>query len=161
LLLTGVFVAVVAAGLAAAWLIGDRGDAVEPDVAPDFTVDLLDGGTFTLSEHLAEDGRPLILNLWASWCVPCRVEIPDISAYSESTDDVAVLGVAVEDRLEDSVAFANEVQASYPLAFGNEDFRISYPSLGLPATYFIDSDGTIASIFNGIVTEETLAKGFD
>jgi thiol-disulfide isomerase/thioredoxin len=151
----------VTVGLAAAWLIGDRGDAVEPDIAPDFTVELLDGGTFTLSEHLSEDGRPLILNLWASWCVPCRVEIPDISAYSESTDDVVVLGVAVEDRLEDSIAFADEVDASYPLAFGNEEFRIAYPSLGLPATYFINADGTIANVVNGIMTQKSLAKGFD
>ena len=151
----------VAIGLVVAWLVGDRGHTVSEDQAPDFTVELFGGGSFSLSEHLSEDGRPLILNLWASWCLPCRAEIPDISAYSESTDEIAVLGVAVEDRLEDSIAFAAEVKASYPLAFGDDEFRLAYPSLGLPATYFIAADGTIANLVNGVVTQESLAEGFD
>ena len=144
-------------GLAIAWLI-DEGEPV--DAAPDFTVPLLDGGEFSLSAHLENDGRPLILNLWASWCAPCRAEMPFISDYAEANPDRAVIGVAVEDRIEDSRAFAAEIGVSFPLAFGDEAFRADYPSIGLPATYFINPDGSIASVFNGIVDEEVLDEGF-
>jgi thiol-disulfide isomerase/thioredoxin len=158
LLLTSVFVGIVVAGLLAAWAFGDSGDS---DAAPDFTVELLDGGSFTLSEHLADDGRPLILNLWASWCGPCRAEMPDIDAYALAHPELAVLGVAVEDVLAKALEFAEEVQVSYPLGFDEGDFRELYPSIGLPATYFIDPDGTIAGVINGIVTEDSLDIGFD
>ncbi|HLF44701.1 MAG TPA: TlpA disulfide reductase family protein [Acidimicrobiia bacterium] len=124
--------------------------------APNFSVALLDGGSFTLSEHLAEDGRPLVLNLWASWCLPCRDEIPEISAFAETHTDVAVLGVAVEDVLEDSRSFAAELAPSYPLAFGSNQFREAYPTVGLPATFIIEPDGTVSSIVNGIVDRDSL-----
>ena len=148
----------VVIGLVLAWLV----DSGEPpaDAAPDFTVPLLDGGEFSLATHLEEDGRPLILNLWASWCAPCRAEMPFISDYAEANPEVAVLGVAVEDRLEDTEAFASEIGVSFPLGFGDDGFREDYPSIGLPATYFIDSNGSIASVFNGIVDNEVLDAGF-
>ena len=158
LLLTGVFVAVVVVGLAIAWLV-DQSEPVE--TAPDFTVELLAGGDFSLAAHLENDGRPLIMNLWASWCAPCRAEMPFISEYAQANPDRAVIGVAVEDRIEDSQAFAAEIGVVFPLAFGDEGFRADYPSIGLPATYFINPDGSIASVFNGIVDEEVLDAGFD
>jgi thiol-disulfide isomerase/thioredoxin len=152
---------VVAVGLLVAWLL-DRGNEEEPsDMAPQFEVALIGGGSFSLDDHVREDGRPLVLNLWASWCIPCRTEIPTISAYAEDNPEVFVLGVAVEDRPEDSEQFADEVGASYPLGLGDEEFRKNYPSIGLPATYFIDEDGIVVNIINGILTEESLAGGFD
>lgn len=160
MLLTGVFVGVVVLGLVIAWLSGSSGGADDSDVAPDFTVELLGGGSFTLSDHLADDGRPLILNLWASWCAPCRAEMPDISAYAIANPHISVVGVAVEDVREKATEFADEVQVSYPLGFDEGDFRDLYPSIGLPATYFINPDGTIAAVINGIVTEESLDAGF-
>ena len=160
MLLTGVFVGVVVAGLLVAWLLGKLGGATEGDLASNFTVELFDGGSFTLSEHLEDDGRPLVLNLWASWCPPCRTEMPEISAYADANPDIAVLGVAVEDRWEDALGFANEIQVSYLLGFGDDQFRAAYPSFGLPATFFINPDGTIAKVINGIVTEESLDGGF-
>lgn len=152
------FVGVVIVGLLVAWLLGDLGGT---EVAPDFTVELLDGGSFTLSEHLAEDGRPLILNLWAHWCAPCRAEMPAISDYATAHPEIAVLGVAVEDVREKAAEFAEEVQVSYPLGFDESEFRDLYPTIGLPGTYFINPDGTVAGVINGIVTEESLEIGFD
>ncbi|MGH8872621.1 MAG: TlpA family protein disulfide reductase [Acidimicrobiia bacterium] len=157
-MLTGVFVAVVVIGLALAWALeGPADTALTGEPAPDFTVELLEGGTFSLSDHIAEDGRPLILNLWASWCLPCREEIPDLSAFGEANPEIAVIGVAVEDTLEDARAFAAEVAPSYPLAFGDAAFDQSYPNFGLPVTYFLDEEGRVTEIFNGILTEKTIA----
>ena len=66
--------------------------------APDFSLELFDGTVFSLAGHLADDGRPLILNLWASWCPPCRDEMPDFEAAALANPGVLILGVAVDDR---------------------------------------------------------------
>jgi thiol-disulfide isomerase/thioredoxin len=150
---------VVALGLAVAWVLSDHTPvAAVGSEAPNFTVELLDGGSFVLEDHLTDDGRPLVLNLWASWCLPCRTEMPEISDFASAHPEVAVLGVAVEDVLDDSQAFANELSRSYPLAFGSNEFREAYPSVGLPATFIIEPDGTVSSIVNGIVDQESLEE---
>jgi thiol-disulfide isomerase/thioredoxin len=154
-----VFVAVLVVGLAVAWAL-DRpaGSAETGEPAPDFTVELLDGGSFDLADHIAGDGRPLVLNLWASWCPPCREEIPDLSAFAAANPGVAVVGVAVEDRLEDARAFAAEIRPDYPLAIGNTAFEESYPNFGLPVTYFLDGRGEVTEVFNGVLTVEALEE---
>jgi len=160
-LLSGVFAGVLLIGLAVAWAIDGTSDsptAAVGEPAPDFTVDLLEGGTFSLSGHLADDGRPLVINLWASWCVPCREEMPDLSAFAGDNPEVAVLGVAVEDRLADARAFAAEIDPIYPLAFGSTEFDDAYPNFGLPVTYFLDEDGDVTDIFNGVLSPETLEE---
>ena len=121
-------------------------------------METFDGKQFRLSEHISEDGRPVVLNLWASWCIPCRTEIPEISAFSVNHPDVKVIGVAVEDREVNARAFADEVDATYDLALGGDDFEGAYPRIGLPATYVIDSDGVVTAVHNGILDEETLRE---
>lgn len=149
------FIAVIAVGLLVGWII-DRDSVAVAEVgatAPDFTVEVIDGGTFTLSEHR---GQPVVINLWASWCPPCRAEIPAISAYAEANPGTVVVGLAVEDSEEGARDFAAEIGASYPLALGTPAVEDAYPNLGLPATYIVDEDGVVTQIINGIVDEETL-----
>lgn len=113
--------------------------------APDFTVPTRDGGTFTLSEHLATDGRPVFLNLWASWCFPCREEMPDIDAAAKRHPEVLFIGVAVEDTRADAEAFAEEIGVTYLLGFDEDAVVVDgYRPIGLPATYLIGTDGMIA-----------------
>ncbi|MCI0544999.1 MAG: TlpA family protein disulfide reductase [Actinobacteria bacterium] len=126
--------------------------------APPFEVELLDGGIFALTRHLTDDGRPLVLNLWASWCVPCRTEMPDLSTFANAHPDIAVLGVAVEDRLESAAEFAEEIGVVYPLALGDQGFEASYPRLGLPVTYFIDANGKVTDVHHGLIDIATLEE---
>ncbi len=133
---------------------GPSGD----DAAPDFSVPTNTGTAFTLSHHLAEDGRPVILNLWASWCFPCRAEMPAIDAFATAHPEVAVIGVAVQDDVVAAEEFAEEIGVAYPLGFDEKDeVNDEYRPLGLPATFFISADGTIAKRHFGTVTEESLA----
>lgn len=150
------FVVVLAVGLTIGWIVSGGSDNVaQPgEPAPDFTVEVIEGGDFTLSE---QRGQPVVLNFWASWCEPCRVEIPDISTFAETHPDVVVIGVSVQDAEQTARSFAAEVDASYPLALGTEDVEDAYPTFGLPATYVLDENGVVTEVFNGIVDENILA----
>jgi peroxiredoxin len=153
--LTGLFVAVVALGLFVASFVRSDNPAVAQigQAAPDFTVEMIDGGTFTLSDV---EGQPVVLNLWASWCPPCREEIPDISQWSVDHPEVQVIGVAVDDVEEQTRRFAAEIDAAYPLMIGSETVAEAYPHFGLPATYVIDERGIVTQFVNGKVDQTVL-----
>lgn len=136
----------------------DQGTAAVGGPAPDFTVEVIDGASFTLSDQI---GAPVVLNFWASWCEPCRTEIPAISAFAETHPDVVVIGVSAQDAERTARDFAEEVAASYPLALGTEEIENAYPLFGLPATYVIDENGVVVEYFDGIIDEETLDALFD
>ena len=127
------------------------------DLAPDFSVRTIGGGDFTLSKHLAEDGRPVILNLWASWCFPCRAEMPAIDAFASAHPEVAVVGVSVQDDPVAAEEFAQEIGVTYPLGHDEKDeVNDAYRPLGLPATFVISADGVITERVFGQVTEASL-----
>lgn len=146
----------IAVGLTVGWIVSGGSEQVAEigETAPDFTVEVIGGEEFTLSQ---QRGRPVVVNFWASWCEPCRVEIPDISDFATANPDVTVVGVAVQDVEQTAREFAAEVGASYPLALGTEEVEDAYPTFGLPATYVLDEDGVVIEIFNGIVDESILA----
>ncbi len=138
-------------------LAGQEGTPSSADVAPDFSVRTFDGGSFTLARHLAEDGRPVLLNLWASWCFPCRTEMPEIDAFAAAHPEVAVIGVAVQDDPVAAEEFTEEIGVSYIIGFDEKDeVNDGYLPLGLPATFLIAPDGTIAKRVFGVVSEESL-----
>ncbi len=127
------------------------------EAAPDFSLTLLDGTDFRLTDHLTNDGRPVILNLWASWCGPCRAEMPAFDVASKLHTDVFFLGVAVEDDPIAAEEFAAEIGVTYALAIDEAD-RVGrrYPSPGLPATYFISTDGLIIRTVFGQIDEDQI-----
>ena len=124
--------------------------------APTFALPTLDGSTFDLDEHIAADGRPVVLNLWASWCPPCRAEMPDIDKVATEQSDVLFVGVAVNDETDKARDFAEEIGISYTIAFDDGTVDDAYQVIALPATFFITGDGTIAKSHFGIVTVESL-----
>jgi thiol-disulfide isomerase/thioredoxin len=128
----------------------------EPTPAPALVVTLLDGTPFNLAEHLSRDGRPVLLNLWASWCPPCRQEMPLFEDAARRHPEVLFLGVAVQDDAAAAAAAAAEMELTYPLAVDLDGaVDAAYPSPGLPATFLIGSDGTlIGAVYGGLGAED-------
>jgi thiol-disulfide isomerase/thioredoxin len=144
-------------------LVGETPDS--NDVATDFEVPTLDGGNFSLAVHQAEDGRPVFLNLWASWCFPCREEMPEIDAAARAHPEVLFIGVAVADDNEAAAEFAREINVEYTIAFDRDDqVADGYPVLGMPGTFLISADGiVIRTVFGGVDEdgiEELLGESF-
>ena len=114
-----------------------------PEAAPDFAVETFDGETLRLSDLR---GQVVVLNFWASWCPPCRWEMPFFETISQEYKDrgVVFLGIAISDTIEDASDFADSAGVTYPLALDttNEIAR-DYETLGLPTTFLIDKDGVI------------------
>ncbi len=140
-----------------------QGAPPEPDpevaLAPDFSVTLFDGTEFSLNKHLADDGRPVLLNLWASWCDPCRDEMPDIDSAAGEHPNVFFLGIAVDDTREAARAFAETIGVMYPLgADDSGEVGDAYPILGLPVTFLIDGDGTIAVVAYGQLSADRIEE---
>lgn len=162
--LTLIFVLVVAVGLLGASLFSPRTPVEDQpgQVAAEIQVTTFDGDAFVLSRHLREDGRPVVLNLWASWCGPCRLEMPELDRLSQARPDVLVLGVAIEDTDVAARGFASEVDVGYPLAL-DSDGRVAaaYTSVGLPVTYVISSDGIVTYRFHGAVTFDRVVAALD
>jgi len=127
--------------------------------APDFTLDTLDGGQLTLSQL---QGHPVVLNLWASWCLPCRHEMPTIEKVYQKYQDTGLMVVGLNLTSQDSVpdvkAFVKELGLTFPIVL-DRDGAVSerYQLLGLPSTFFIDRKGIIRSVVvGGPMSEATL-----
>lgn len=108
---------------------------------PDFTLASLDGKKMSLKDFR---GKLVFLNFWASWCVPCREEMPAMEKlYQEYKDrNFVVLAVNVKDRKQAALDFVKELKLTYPTAFDPEgQVGLLYGAWGLPTTYLIGSKG--------------------
>ena len=108
-------------------------------------------------------GKVILLNYWATWCGPCKVEIPEfVKLYDEYKDrGFVVLGVSTDDDAETLRAYAADMKMSYPVLVGrdNEAFLDSFgPLWGLPTSYFIGRDGAVCGKQIGPATKEDFEK---
>jgi cytochrome c biogenesis protein CcmG/thiol:disulfide interchange protein DsbE len=106
-------------------------------------------------------GRPVVLNFWASWCIPCRDEAPILAASARAhAGEVRFVGVDVQDLRGDALAFLREFAVPYVSVRdrGDETYR-AYGLTGVPETYFIDADGSLVAHLPGPVSAETLERG--
>lgn len=129
-------------------------ELLEGDTAPDFTADLADGSTFTLSE---QSGKVVLLNFWATWCGPCVEEMPAFEKLQkEYGDEVAVLAVNCLEDEETVRQFVAENGYTFPIAFDVEGVvSMKYPTDGIPYTLVIGKDGTVQNIYLGAVDADT------
>lgn len=152
-LLVGMVLSVTVFGIALA-----RRNQSQPTSGPalDFTITTFEGEQFRLSE---QRGRVVIINFWASWCIPCRAEAPILQAVWEHYRDqgVVVVGVAYLDSDSDSRAFIEEFGLTYP---NGPDLRTeisqAYRVQGVPETFIVDQQGDIAHFIYGAVNEAQL-----
>ena len=136
--------------------------ALAGEPAPLFALDMFAGDRFDLAAHVSEDERPIVLNFWASWCFPCRTEMPEFDEVAKANPDVQFIGIAIEDSLDPAIEFAEEIQVSYPLGFDTTgEIGDAYPHVGLPTTFFLNGDGTVARQFQGQVNGEMLQALID
>jgi len=119
------------------------------DMAPDFSVELLTGETFTLSEHR---GTVVALDFWATWCGPCVQKMPSTQALSEQFEgQVMFVGINVGEHLEQVLDFIDERGFTYPIGLDENSYihRNLYPSPGIPYMVIINRDGIITETFSG------------
>lgn len=113
------------------------------ELAPDFALWSLDGRTIHLSDFR---GHPVWINFWASWCPPCRDEMPRLQGVflRHEADGLVILGVAVKDAPADARAFVKEVGVTYPIVL-DEPGQVAdrYGAVALPVQYWLDRDGIV------------------
>lgn len=125
--------------------------------APDFTVIDTTGKSFKLSSLR---GTPVVLNFWATWCPPCKAELPELQAGSERlAGQVAIVGLNQGEASGQVKAFAEQNALTFPIPLDERmDVSRTYGVRSLPTTFFIDRSGVIRYMQIGPLTEATLAQ---
>jgi thiol-disulfide isomerase/thioredoxin len=121
-----------------------------PDAAPDFTLETLDGKSLNLA---GSRGKVVLLNFWATWCGPCRAEIPDLIALQQKyKDQLQIIGLVVD---EDDASEVKQVVAAshinYPVAMSSSEVRKNYGGIGaLPTSFVLDAQGRVVQKHEGL-----------
>ena len=129
------------------------------DRLPEFALPNLDGDRRSIQSW---PGKPLLVNFWATWCAPCRREIPMLKEFQTGNASLQVVGIAI-DRLEPVLAFADEMQFNYPVLIGEAEAMAAASAFGvqflaLPFTVFTGADGAVLGVHTGEVHAEHLAR---
>jgi len=147
-----------------------RGSTSDPgsgrQKAPDFTMLDQNGNDVRLSEIIS-GGRPVVLNFWASWCPPCKVEMPDFNkVYLELGSEIKFMMVALVDGQRETVQsgtkYIKDNNFSFPVYFDTkQEGAYSYGIRAIPTTLFIDTEGNIATGAQGAISEAALRRGIE
>lgn len=146
------------------YVSGDGTTTILPEAertpAPELTGTTLDGDPFALSEHR---GEVVVLNVWASWCAPCRAEATDLAKVSDELADQGVqfVGLNTRDSPEPAQAFVDKFAVSYPSVVDSDGslqllFRDTLPPAAIPSTVVVDAQGRVAARAIGEVDRSRL-----
>jgi cytochrome c biogenesis protein CcmG, thiol:disulfide interchange protein DsbE len=135
-------------------------DARAGDALPDVELVALDGGEMI---SLADVNGPAVVNLWATWCAPCRREIPDFEAvHRERGDQVRFVGINIGDDADDAAAFLDEVGATYDQYLDSAGFVVTeLRTATMPVTLVLAPDGTIFTKHLGPMDQDDLDAAID
>jgi thiol-disulfide isomerase/thioredoxin len=127
------------------------------DPLPAVTLPCFAGGQ---AVSLADLAGPAVVNLWASWCGPCRQELPVLQRYADEMDGrVHVVGVVTQDSRAGAAAFAAEAGVTFPALYDREgELLVAIAAVGLPATLFVGGDGEIRYLHNRELDDEALRR---
>lgn len=159
-------------GIVSAFMFAEAGNttshaapsAIDPAAAiskaPDFSLQTIDGQTLRLSDY---KNKAVILNFWATWCPPCRAEIPDMIELQEKygNKNFSFIGIAVSDKIGNVQRFVKDKGINYPVAMGNESVTDAYGQFieggmrGIPTTFIINTKGEVLGYFVGARDKET------
>lgn len=121
----------------------------------------LSGMTLTGKNYSYNVGQVAVVNVWASWCAPCRAEAPTLAALSEKYTDVAFIGILTRDNPVNAEAFTRRFAIPYPTLIDDSvliGFRKSLPANAIPSTVVIDKKGNVAARISGEVTVASLSE---
>ena len=125
----------------------------------DFTMKDLDGKEVSLTSY---KGKVILLNFWATWCGPCKAEIPGfVELQAKYKNDLVVVGYSVDDEAPKARAFATEYKMNYPILLGEgrEDVQDAYgPIWGIPASFIISRDGKVCKKHLGIAPKAVFER---
>ncbi len=149
----------VLAALAMLVVLASCGGSDSADSAPPLPA--LDEST--LADIVTNSTQPVVLNVWASWCIPCRSEAPLLAAaHAEFGDRVRFVGLDVQDSQSEAADFIAEFGLEFENYFDFDALgRQTLGGIGVPITYFIAPGGSVISTHNGVIDERTLVLGID
>jgi len=132
-------------------------NALQGKLAPDFALDSLDGKTLKLSDYR---GKAVLLNFWATWCEPCKIEMPWFVDLQKKygPQGLQVIGIAMDDAPPKDIAeFAQKMNVNYPIVIGKEEVGTQYGGVQyLPSTFYITRDGKILDRVFGLVSRSEI-----
>ena len=121
----------------------------------------LSGMTLSGTNYTFSGGQVAVVNVWASWCAPCRAEAPTLAALSKKYSDVAFIGILTRDNPATAEAFARRFALPYPTLIDDSvliGFRKSLPANAIPSTVVIDRNGRVAARISGSVTVASMSE---
>ncbi|MEZ4729496.1 MAG: TlpA disulfide reductase family protein [Caldilineaceae bacterium] len=128
----------------------------EGDLAPDFLLQSDDGRHLRLQDL---QGRPVLINFWATWCGPCRLEMPELVATAKNHKELVVLAVNVQEELAQIEPFAEDFAMTIPIVRDTDGaLRQTYRVRGMPTSIFIDKEGKVAAVWSGLLTKKLLKQ---
>lgn len=139
----------------------DGSGITKGELAPDFQLKTLNGETVSLSDYR---GKPVFINFWATWCPPCRAEMPDMQELYEKKD-IEILAVnltSTEPSQEDVSKFVEDYGLTFPIVLDeNSSVSETYEVYAYPTSYLVDSNGHIQFISIGAMNYESMAQEFE
>lgn len=154
---TAFFAVLLVGGIAVFLNRGPR--AVEPTAAPAWELRDLDGEIVRWSDF---EGKVVAVNFWATWCPPCRIEIPGFTQLQEEygDDGFVIVGISLDEAPPSVVAeFSEEMEVNYPVVMGDPAVVAAFGGVrGLPTTFIIDREGMIRSVHTGYLAKNAFGR---